>query len=474
MNLSAVRGRIAFILVGAAVLVVAALVVLWQTPSAQGNPDHFAGDYFLFAKASYGKFAEANCDGTNDGQAEISGSTNDIYGRVHSNADLKINGTSNDFFDTSSPNPEVTYGTFDEDCMLDAGSGNNYFGGGPSDIDTIAYQVDATNGWPGNLGTFLDSNNLTYTNTTSTKAVGIDCDVGDLTLGSNYTIVPATDENKVICSGAGKITLDVSGVGTSADHFTITMLSHGTIEVSSQNSFLEPKAHGILAWTDEDSNTNDVSIKLAGSDTSIAKRAILFSPRSGQDYSGSDDATLCIQAIGQGINKVPGSTSTFGPFIAGCPLPSATLTVNKVCVPTSDGGKFNLLIGASIEAPNAPCGTGTGAVTVAIGTHIVSETAGTSTSLGDYTTVISGACNPSTGSVTLAAGQNKICTITNTLVSGPTPTPPPVGGLVEIAVPGTGANETGAGTALFGLIFVAFVALLSTGAAAVRVARRQS
>src|SRR5205823_424515 len=62
---------------------------------------------------------------------------------------------------------------------------------------------------------------------------------------------------------------------------------------------------------------------------------------------------------------------------------------------------------------NAACGGTTGAVTVTATTHTVGETAGTGTDLANYTSVISGDCTAA-GSVTLAAGDNKICTITNT------------------------------------------------------------
>ena len=92
------------------------------------------------------------------------------------------------------------------------------------------------------------------------------------------------------------------------------------------------------------------------------------------------------------------------------------LTVNKVCIPSNDLGKFNLRIDGSTAGTgaDAACGGTTGAVIVTIGSHTASETAGTGTSLSDYTSVIGGDCNPSTGSVTLAAGENKVCTITNT------------------------------------------------------------
>jgi hypothetical protein len=90
-----------------------------------------------------------------------------------------------------------------------------------------------------------------------------------------------------------------------------------------------------------------------------------------------------------------------------------TLTINKVCDPTTDTGKFNLILDTVTEQADATCGTGTGAITTAIGAHTVSESAGTGTTLSDYTTVIGGDC-ASDGTITLAAGEDKTCTITNT------------------------------------------------------------
>ncbi len=53
------------------------------------------------------------------------------------------------------------------------------------------------------------------------------------------------------------------------------------------------------------------------------------------------------------------------------------------------------------------------------------------------------------------------------------PVGPPVGGLVDIAVPGTGGDESGAGAALFGLILIAAAALFSAGATAAWVTKRR-
>jgi uncharacterized repeat protein (TIGR01451 family) len=92
-----------------------------------------------------------------------------------------------------------------------------------------------------------------------------------------------------------------------------------------------------------------------------------------------------------------------------------TLSINKVCLPSSNGlERFNLQIDGSNVTTDTVCGGSTnGQIEVTVGTHTVGETGGSGTNLSNYTSVISGDCAPN-GSVTLAAGDNKVCTITNT------------------------------------------------------------
>jgi hypothetical protein len=98
---------------------------------------------------------------------------------------------------------------------------------------------------------------------------------------------------------------------------------------------------------------------------------------------------------------------------------TTTLTVNKVVVPSSDTGLFNLQIDSATAGTGANVGNGgtTGSVVVTAASHTVGETAGTATSLANYTTVIGGDCTVN-GSITLAAGDHKVCTITNTRNTG--------------------------------------------------------
>jgi uncharacterized repeat protein (TIGR01451 family) len=138
-----------------------------------------------------------------------------------------------------------------------------------------------------------------------------------------------------------------------------------------------------------------------------------------------------IQASQTGI----GGNDTVNLNVAGLPIPPATgtITVNKVLVPNTDPGKFELRIDGALAGTGDNVGDGgtTGAVTVSTGSHTVSEVAETGTSLGDYTTTIechlsgSPAGTPTAGTsaqVTVGANENWICTITNTRAAAPTGT----------------------------------------------------
>lgn len=301
--------------------------------TASGNPDHDAGDYVMFAKAAGDgetddpEAYEPVCDSENDKQSDISGSNSRFFGRVHSNADLAISGSDNRFLDTGSPNPELTYGVNDESgtpCQLQAESTNVYGSGTPLNITGNGnpgdvqgpYQIGAQD-WPGNLGEFLDGNGMTFGNDVTQVLPGVTCDVGSLTHSGDIEIT-AADEGKVICNGEDPILLSDSGFGTPQTPFRITMISHGLIDISGSDHYLAPAVHGVLAWTDQRYEDEATSIKIAGDNVNVLSRAILFTPRSGQDVSGSNSDLLCIQMIGQGALKVAGSNSTLGPLAPGC------------------------------------------------------------------------------------------------------------------------------------------------------------
>jgi len=99
---------------------------------------------------------------------------------------------------------------------------------------------------------------------------------------------------------------------------------------------------------------------------------------------------------------------------------NGTITVTKHLISNpSDTGKFNLRIDGTTYAANVGDGGTTGAVPVSPGSHTVSETAGTSTLLGNYTARIecsdgSAGYGTSLSGIQVNLGDAVNCTITNT------------------------------------------------------------
>jgi hypothetical protein len=94
------------------------------------------------------------------------------------------------------------------------------------------------------------------------------------------------------------------------------------------------------------------------------------------------------------------------------------LTLRKVCVPSTDDGRFNLRVD-DVTARDERCGSVVGPLALLPGTYHVSESAGTGTDLSAYTTVIGGACQAD-GSIRLTARESATCTITNVRRGTPT------------------------------------------------------
>ncbi|MES2971305.1 MAG: hypothetical protein V4702_03230 [Patescibacteria group bacterium] len=120
-----------------------------------------------------------------------------------------------------------------------------------------------------------------------------------------------------------------------------------------------------------------------------------------------DVATVANIQVSLGENVICTFTNTKRP----------KLTVVKVTVPADDDGNFNLLINGTEHATDVGDGGTTGAQFAVIGANTFAEAAGTNTNLADYTSVVSGdGCGgtATAGTITLAAGDDKTCTITNT------------------------------------------------------------
>ena len=113
---------------------------------------------------------------------------------------------------------------------------------------------------------------------------------------------------------------------------------------------------------------------------------------------------------------------------------TGTIKVTKKLLPSTDTGKFNLLIDGAIKAANVGDGGTTGTQTVNTGVHTVGETASAGTDLADYTSTTScvdkahGGPADTDGTVQVDKGDQWECVITNTRkpVSPPPPPQPPV------------------------------------------------
>lgn len=97
-----------------------------------------------------------------------------------------------------------------------------------------------------------------------------------------------------------------------------------------------------------------------------------------------------------------------------------TITVMKILSPSDDPGTFDLTVDGTTVASVIGNG-GSGSKQVDPGQHSIGEIAHSPTSLANYTVTYSANC--ADGVVTVTAGQNITCTITNTRVTASPPPP---------------------------------------------------
>ena len=132
---------------------------------------------------------------------------------------------------------------------------------------------------------------------------------------------------------------------------------------------------------------------------------------------------------GSGFGTTLNSGVRSGNGLVTITYPGAQLRVVKSLSPVGDPGRFNLQIDGITRAPDVGDGGNTGLLTVDPGTRPVGETAGTSTSLGDYTSAIACKDNDGAGAtvasgsgaalnVPVSSGAQIACTITNTRQTG--------------------------------------------------------
>jgi hypothetical protein len=337
------------------------------------------------------------------------------------------NDSPDNFSGAESPGTEVT---------LDAGS-YNVTESGPSGY-TASYSADCS-------GTIANGQTKTCTVTNDDKA-------------AKLIVIKHVINNNGGTATAANFTLDSGGANDSPDNFagaespgTEVTLDAGSYNVtesgpSGYTASFSADCSGSIAngqtktctVTNDDQAAKLIVIKHVINDNGGTATAANFTLDSGgtndspDDFAGAESpgtqVTLDAGSYNVTESGPAGYAASFSAYCSGtiangqtktCTVTnndiSPTLRVIKDVAPDTDGGLFNLRIDGATAGTGANVGDGgtTGFVPVNAGNHTVSETAGTNTTLSDYTTVIGGDC-AANGTVSLALAQNKTCTITNT------------------------------------------------------------
>jgi hypothetical protein len=254
---------------------------------------------------------------------------------------------------------------------------------------------------------------------------------GTSTLLSNYTTVISGD-----CNSAGVVSLNPGDnktctiTNTRKPTLTVNKVCAPTNDAGKFNLQIDAATAG--TGTDAScGGTTGAVVTTIGSHTAGETQGTGTLLSNYTTVIGGDCASDGSVTLAAGDNKTCTITNTRKP----------RLTINKVCVPTSDTGKFNLQLDAVTKTADAACGGTTGTIISSIGGHTVGETAGTGTSLTSYSSAISGDC-ASDGSITLAAGDNKTCTITNSRLPNLTVRKVVIGAGATFNFSGTGTGVT--------------------------------
>ncbi|HTM69094.1 MAG TPA: hypothetical protein VL426_07460 [Candidatus Binatia bacterium] len=206
---------------------------------------------------------------------------------------------------------------------------------------------------------------------------------------ASFNALPASERNISIYNGAS------AGTG-------ITYLSEGVLtdSISStrvQIQFTATNSTVVFAWGGHIGSSTDWGTGNAAGGISGSPYHMRFIDIDGK--GGNQDRSLSAGAVAPPPPPAP-----------------ATLTVTKIVV--NDDGGTKVVSDFSLFVNSVPVTSGA-ASTLAAGSYVVSETPD-----AGYAGTIGGDCD-SQGNVTLAAGDNKTCTITNNDIALPPPPPPP-------------------------------------------------
>ena len=253
-------------------------------------------------------------------------------------------------------------------------------------------------------GTSLADYTITYvcTRNGTSFASGSGASVPSFTVNENDTIVCTFTNTRKMG------TIEVKKVlSPSADPGRFNLLIDGTTEASNVGNGGTTGVETVVTGSHAVSET-------AGTGTSLADYTITYvCTRNGTSFASGSGASVPSFTVNENDTIVCTFTNT---------RKMGTIEVKKVLSPSADPGRFNLLIDGTTEASNVGNGGTTGVETVVTGSHAVSETAGTGTSLTDYTityvctrngTQFASGSGASVPSFTVNDGDTIVCTFTN-------------------------------------------------------------
>lgn len=287
------------------------------------------------------------------------------------------------------------------------GSGAPYATAGANQATALsAVNAEAcTFSWPGAVDLFLDSTH----GPAGTYAPGVYCSAGAFTQTGSITL-----------SGSGTYIFRSVGAYTTTAGVSV-LLDNGA---SACDVFWTPHATTFGAGTNFVGTLFDNDAVTSSAGTNILGRILAFNG--------------------------PVTTTTTTINLPTCTPPPATLHVVKQVVNDNGGNttassfSMHVKVSGTDVAGSPAAGTGTPGTlySLAAGTYVVSEDIDAT-----YGQTFSGDCD-SSGSVTLASGEDKTCTITNNdiaaIVITPTPIPAPIS--TAIATPVSATNAVGTPT----------------------------
>ncbi len=272
---------------------------------------------------------------------------------------------------------------------------------GSNSVDTGTYQVSETAGTGTNLNDYSASLSCVDQNGAVTST------------GGNVTVAKGRN---VVCTftntrKAGSIELRKQLSPTNDPGKFDLFVKQGATTIDSAT---DQGHNGTTGPTSVSTGTYQVS-EAGGTGTTLNDYSASLSC---VDQNGAVTSTGGNVTVADGRNVVCTFTNT---------RKTGSLEVRKQLSPTNDPGVFNLFIkqgATTIDSASDQTHNGTtGSNSVATGTYQVSETAGTGTTLGDYTPSLScvdqnGPVSSTGGNVSVTDGSNVVCTFTNTRKTG--------------------------------------------------------